>query len=302
MYGSTPFARRPGSATIGRVKLAFELQHVTKRYTGQPALDGVALAIEPGQTTVLIGPSGCGKSTILRLLAGLVWPSDGTVQFDDAPLTRARLPELRRKIGYVIQEGGLFPHLTGRGNVELLPRHVGWAQGRIAERVAELAALVHLQPALLGRYPGELSGGQRQRVSLMRALMLDPAALLLDEPLGALDPMIRFDLQNDLSEIFATLNKTVVMVTHDLAEASFFADVAVLLKAGQIVQRGAPADLFDRPADAFVTQFVTAQRQMHQSVRTRSTHPASVETDLGPTANADADESVNPGPSAFRQI
>jgi len=237
-----------------------ELTQVSKSYADVLALDRCDLSIGAGRTTVLIGPSGCGKSTILRLIIGLQLPNAGSVRFASQPLEPSRLPALRQRMGYVIQDGGLFPHLTARGNVTLMAHHVGWSDERIGQRVAELATLTHFPVEALDRFPIQLSGGQQQRVSLMRALMLDPEVLLLDEPLGALDPMIRFDLQTDLREIFSRLRKTVVMVTHDLAEAAFFADTIVLLRRGRIVQQGTYQQLLDQPADAFVERFVQAQR------------------------------------------
>jgi osmoprotectant transport system ATP-binding protein len=209
---------------------------------------------------VLIGPSGCGKSTLLRLLIGLVQPDTGGITFDGRPVTPATAQAVRLRVGYVIQDGGLFPHLTARGNVTLMARHLGRDSDSTAARVAELADLTRFPTDGLGRYPHQLSGGQQQRVGLMRALMLNPDALLLDEPLGSLDPLIRADLQAELREIFRRLGKTVVLVTHDLGEAAYFADRVVLLRDGQIVQEGSPADLWHRPADAFVTRFVQAQR------------------------------------------
>ncbi len=238
----------------------FHLNEVSKRYAGRTALDRVTLAVPPGRTTVLIGPSGCGKSTLLRLLIGLVDPDDGTVAFDDTPVTPASVPQIRRRTGYVIQDGGLFPHLTARGNVALMARHLGWDRSRIDARVHDLTALTRFPADGLDRYPHQLSGGQRQRIGLIRALMLEPAALLLDEPLAALDPLVRADLQADLRDIFRSLGKTVVLVTHDLGEAVFFADRVVLLREGRIVQEGSPADLWHRPADPFVTRFIQAQR------------------------------------------
>lgn len=238
----------------------FALRDVSKVYAGRPALGPLTLDIPTGQTTVLIGPSGCGKSTLIRLLIGLVEPDAGTVTFDGAPVTADTSRAARLRTGYVIQDGGLFPHLTARGNVTLMARHLGWERARIDSRVSELTELTRFPADGLDRYPQQLSGGQRQRVGLMRALMLNPDALLLDEPLGALDPLVRADLQTELRDIFRALGKTVVFVTHDLGEAAFFADRVVLLKDGQIVQQGSPADLWHRPADPFVTRFVQAQR------------------------------------------
>jgi len=238
----------------------FQLDEVTKEFAGRTALGPITLTIPDGKTTALIGPSGCGKSTLLRLLIGLIEPDAGRVSFDGTDVNAGTAQALRRRIGYVVQDGGLFPHLTARGNVALLARHLGWDRGRIDARIAELAALTRFPTDALDRHPQRLSGGQRQRVGLMRALMLDPAALLLDEPLGALDPLVRAELQNDLRAIFQSLGKTVVLVTHDLGEASFFGDRIVLLKDGRIVQDGTPADLWHRPADPFVTRFIQAQR------------------------------------------
>ena len=238
----------------------FALHDVLKVYAERPALGPLTLTVPPGRTTVLIGPSGCGKSTFLRLLIGLVEPDDGEVTFDGKPVARATVRAVRLRVGYVIQDGGLFPHLTARGNLTLMARHLGRDRDATTARVAELTDLTRFPADGLDRYPHELSGGQRQRVGLMRALMLNPDALLLDEPLGALDPLVRADLQAELRDIFRRLDKTVVLVTHDLAETTFFADRVVLLRAGQVVQEGSPADLWHHPADAFVTQFVQAQR------------------------------------------
>jgi osmoprotectant transport system ATP-binding protein len=238
----------------------FHLHEVSKRYAGRTALGPVTLAVPAGRTTVLIGPSGCGKSTLLRLLIGLVAPNTGTITFDGTAVNPASVRQVRRRTGYVIQDGGLFPHLTARANVALMARHLGWDRPRIDARVNDLAALTRFPADGLDRYPHQLSGGQRQRVGLIRALMLDPAALLLDEPLAALDPLVRADLQADLRDIFRSLGKTVVLVTHDLGEAVFFADRVVLLREGQIVQEGSPVDLWHRPADPFVTRFIQAQR------------------------------------------
>lgn len=195
-------------------------------------------------------------------MVGLIWPDSGSIRVLDQPLTRETVRRLRQRMGYVIQEGGLFPHLTAKGNVVLMADFLGWSPTRITERLTELSALVQLPLATFDRYPSQLSGGQRQRVSLVRALMLAPEVLLLDEPLGALDPMIRATLQDDLKHIFQQLQKTVVLVTHDMNEAAFFGDHIVLLREGQIEQQGAFADLLERPATSFVELFINAQRSV----------------------------------------
>ncbi len=237
-----------------------KLVDVSKRYADAAALYPTNLSIERGKTTVLIGPSGCGKSTLLRLIIGLIEPDSGSIKFDGEPITSDKIGALRRRIGYVIQEGGLFPHLTARANVLLIAHHVGKSREEMQSRLVELCELTRFSDNLLPRYPVELSGGQRQRVSLMRALMLSPELLLLDEPLGALDPLVRASLQKDLKEIFVRLQQTVLFVTHDLAEAIYFGDEIVLMNEGRIVQKGSVTDLRERPSDPFVSEFINAQR------------------------------------------
>jgi osmoprotectant transport system ATP-binding protein len=237
-----------------------KLVDVSKRYANGIALHPTNLSLERGKTTVLIGPSGCGKSTLLRLIIRLIEPDSGSITFGDELIAPDNIDALRHRIGYVIQEGGLFPHLTTRANIFLMARHVGKSQGEMQSRLLELCELTRFSDNLLPRYPLELSGGQRQRVSLMRALMLSPELLLLDEPLGALDPLVRASLQKDLKKIFARLEQTVLFVTHDLAEAIYFADEIVLMNQGRIVQAGSIADLRERPADPFVSEFINAQR------------------------------------------
>lgn len=236
-----------------------ELRSVSKSYDGVAAVEPTDLVIPSSRTTVLLGPSGCGKSTLLRVMLGLLGADTGSVWLDGVLLSRENALRLRRRMGYVVQDGGLFPHLTARGNVVLMARYLGWEARRIDRCVGELAALTQFPPAALDRYPAELSGGQRQRVSLMRALMMDPEVLLLDEPLGALDPMIRSDLQTQLKTVFGELRKTVVLVTHDIGEAGFLGDDIVLLQKGRIVQRGSLRELVDSPADPFVSRFINAQ-------------------------------------------
>ena len=238
---------------------AASLAGVTKRYGDAVALGPIDLDVPANRTTVLLGPSGCGKSTLLRLLNGLIAPDAGVVRVLGAEVTPASVEGLRRRVGYVIQEGGLFPHLTARANVTLLARWLRRPPAEVDARVAELAALARLPTTLLDRHPGELSGGQRQRVALMRALMLDPEMLLLDEPLGALDPMVRAELQRDLRGVFRALGKTVVLVTHDLREARHFGDLVVLLRDGRVAQQGTLAMLEGAPADGFVRDFLGAQ-------------------------------------------
>lgn len=243
-------------------RFGFALERASKRYGAVVALNHVDIDFSAGSTTALIGSSGSGKSTVLRLLLGLDYPDEGTVCVDGQPLGPSKVLELRRRVGYVIQDGGLFPHLTVSGNLALLPRYLGWRAQHVQQRAEELAALTHLPLDVLDRYPAELSGGQRQRVALMRALMVDPDALLLDEPLGALDPIVRHELQDELKRIFAQLGKTVIIVTHDLAEAAWFADRLVLMRDGAVVQDGTLQDLLDRPTEPFVTRFVEAQRRL----------------------------------------
>ena len=239
--------------------LMIRFECVSKSYGGSVVIDNLTVTIRQNQTTALIGPSGSGKSTLLELIIGLEPPDKGAILIDAEPLTSRSAFRLRRRMGYVIQDGGLFPHLNARQNIDLMAKEVGWPPKRRRERVDELCALTRFPPSALDRFPMELSGGQRQRVSLMRALMLDPDILLMDEPLGALDPMIRAELQGELKSIFRDLTKTVVLVTHDLGEAAFFGDAIVLLHEGRIVQQGQFRDLVERPAEPFVAQFVQAQ-------------------------------------------
>jgi osmoprotectant transport system ATP-binding protein len=238
------------------------LTGVSKTFGATPALAPTDLQFERSRTTALIGPSGCGKSTLLRLIIGLIEPDAGSIHFDGNAISSEKFLQLRRRVGYVIQDGGLFPHLTARANVLLMAKHLGKSTSEMNQRLDELCALTRFPTEALARYPIELSGGQRQRVSLMRALVLCPELLLLDEPLGALDPLVRASLQKDLKEIFARLQQTAVLVTHDLAEAAYLGDKIVLMNNGRIVQQGSIIDLRERPASDFAREFINAQRNL----------------------------------------
>ncbi len=233
------------------------LSGVSKRYESTVALHPLDLEVPAGKVTALIGPSGCGKSTVLRLLVGLVEPDSGEIWIHGERLVTESKRNLRRTLGYVIQDGGLFPHLTSRKNVMLMAEQLGREK---EVDIDALASLTQFPLEALDRFPLELSGGQRQRVALMRALALQPTTLLLDEPLGALDPLIRADLQRDLKEIFARVKQTVVLVTHDMGEAAYLGDRIVLMREGQIVQQGTLKEFQEQPAEPFVTEFLRAQR------------------------------------------
>lgn len=235
------------------------LKNVSKKFNEHAALELGDLTIEDGKTTVLIGPSGCGKSTLLRLIVGLIAPSTGQIFFDGEESNRQTINVLRKKIGYVIQDGGLFPHLTAKDNVTLFASFLKYPTSLIEQRMASLSDLVQLSRETLKAYPLQLSGGERQRVSLMRALLLDPSYILLDEPLASLDPITRFELQQQLKQIFTHLQKTVILVTHDMREAAYLGDEIILMRTGQMVQKGSFEDLLHQPAESFVTQFIEAQ-------------------------------------------
>lgn len=232
---------------------------VRKSFGEEAAVKGVTLEVPARSTVALLGPSGCGKSTLLRMAIGLVTPDAGAVSIGGERMDARSAPRLRLRMGYVIQDGGLFPHLRARDNVALMARHLGWAEAKIDARVQELSDLVRLGADMLAKHPSDLSGGQRQRVGIMRALMLDPEVLLLDEPMGALDPMVRRGLQDDLGAIFARLSKTVLIVTHDLAEAAILAGDVVLMGEGSVEQRGSIAEMRSSPASPFVKAFLRAQ-------------------------------------------
>jgi osmoprotectant transport system ATP-binding protein len=236
------------------------LHEVSKSYAGRQVLRPASVSVGAGETLVLVGESGSGKSTLLRIAMGLILPDTGEVEIAGKRLTPGNARELRLSTGYTIQNGGLFPHLTAVQNVTLAAREVGWERKRAEDRVVELAELVALPPDALDRYPAQLSGGQRQRVGLIRALMLDPPVLLMDEPLGALDAIIRSQLQDDLKELFQRLHKAVLLVTHDLGEAAFLGDRISVMHEGRILQTGTFAELVEKPADPYIARLISAQR------------------------------------------
>jgi osmoprotectant transport system ATP-binding protein len=237
-----------------------DLQEVTKRFGSGPlVLDQVSIAVEAGSILALLGASGSGKTTALRLVNRLARPDQGRVMVLDKPAEEWNVVELRRRIGYVIQESGLFPHFDVARNVGLVPERMGWPEAKVEERVRELLTLVGLDPSEFSRrLPGELSGGQRQRVGLARALAADPPLLLFDEPFGALDPITRRRLQHEFRDLVKRLGKTAIIVTHDLAEACRVADEIVLLHEGQVAQRATPKSLLASPAPGYAASFVAA--------------------------------------------
>jgi osmoprotectant transport system ATP-binding protein len=240
------------------------LEQVSQRVGDRQILRGISLTLATAQTHVLLGSSGSGKTTLLRMIAGTQAPSAGTVRVDGEVVVPGDPCPLADRMGYMTQEGGLFPHLSAGRNVTLMAQVRGLPPAAVRERLRELADLVGLDEALLGRYPSQLSGGQRQRVALIRALFLKPRYLLLDEPMGALDPIIRRELQSTLKAVFEKLRNTVILVTHDLGEAAYFGDSVTLLHDGQVVQHGRFEDLVHAPSDPYVTEFLMAQRPVPQ--------------------------------------
>lgn len=234
------------------------LQGIAHTYpNGVRAVYGVDCTVAAGETLALIGRSGCGKSTLLKTINGLVRPTAGAVLLEGAPLDYAQLPRIRRRIGYVVQQAGLFPHLTVAANIGLLARVEGWSRERIAARVDELLTLVGLDPTrFAAKFPHELSGGEQQRVGVARALVLDPPIVLMDEPFSALDPITRTQLQQEFVKWKARLHKTIVLVTHNMAEAFLLGDRVALMEQGKILQIGAPSELANSPATQHVAEFL----------------------------------------------
>ncbi len=239
------------------------MENVTKRYgeSAAPSVDRLTLDVPEGSTVALIGPSGCGKTTTMRMINRLIEPTEGRIFVNGEDVTKADPVKLRRHIGYVIQNVGLFPHMTIAENIAAVPNLLGWDQPRIARRTDELLDLVGLDPKeMLKRYPRQLSGGQRQRIGVARALAADPSVLLMDEPFGAIDPIARTRLQDEFRQILKRVRKTVVLVTHDLDEAIRLGDRIAIMRTGKIVQYDAPDAILSHPADDFVANFVGIDR------------------------------------------
>ncbi|MER7459681.1 ATP-binding cassette domain-containing protein [Micromonospora sp. NPDC126480] len=256
---------------------SISLDGISKRYPdGTEAVRELTLDVAAGELVVLIGPSGCGKSTVLRMVNRLIEPSGGRILLGGEDVTRVDPVRLRRRIGYVIQNVGLFPHQTVSANVATVPQLLGWPRERRRQRVAELLELVGLDPARFGgRYPHELSGGQRQRVGVARALAADPVVLLMDEPFSAVDPIVRTRLQEEFLRLQAEVRKTIVLVTHDLDEAVRLGDrIAVLSQGGRLEQYDTPAAVLGAPATPFVREFVGADRGIRRLAVTPLTRAA----------------------------
>ena len=233
-----------------------EITDLTKRFAGHTAVDGVSLHVGQGETLVLLGTSGCGKTTTLKMINRLIEPTSGSIRVDGIDVRQQPGPEFRRRIGYVIQDGGLFPHYTVAEAIATVPKLLGWQPDAILERTRELIAKLQLPETILSRYPGELSGGQRQRIGLARALAAKPPVVLMDEPFGALDPFTRRHVRRELFGLNELRETTVVLVTHDVSEALELADRIALMDKGQLIQIGPPDDLLNQPATDFVREFL----------------------------------------------
>jgi osmoprotectant transport system ATP-binding protein len=261
--GSATNAANPESRipNPGPTASAIQFEHVSKQFRGSQAaaVDDVSLAVEPGEFVVLLGPSGCGKTTLLKMVNRLYEPTGGRILIDGRPVGEMSTTALRRGIGYVIQQTGLFPHMRVADNIAVVPKLLGWKREQITQRVDELLELVGLPPGeFRRRYPAQLSGGQQQRVGLARALAANPTTLLMDEPFGALDAITRSRLQEELRQIHDRLGQTVLFVTHDIEEAVRLADRIVIMRTGKVVQYDEPLRIVMHPADEFVSNLVGA--------------------------------------------
>jgi osmoprotectant transport system ATP-binding protein len=263
---NTPDSAQPPGPSSRPAAATLEFREATKRYPGQdqPAVDGLSLEVPAGEICVLVGPSGCGKTTAMRMVNRMIDITAGDILLDGRSVKERRPAELRRQIGYAIQQIGLFPHLSVAGNIATVPRLLGWQKERIRARVDELLELVSLDPHdTRDRFPAQLSGGQRQRVGVARALAVDPPLMLMDEPFGAIDPINRERLQNEFLRLQREIRKTVVFVTHDIDEAIKMGDrIAIMQKGGKLAQYAPPAELLMYPQGRFVEDFVGADRAL----------------------------------------
>ncbi|WP_166872580.1 ABC transporter ATP-binding protein [Salinibacterium sp. ZJ450] len=263
----------PAPRADGVTGASILLDQVTKRYPGQrkPAVGGLTLEIPAGKMVMFVGPSGCGKTTTLKMINRLIEPTEGRIVINGEDVTKMDGDKLRRKIGYVIQAGGLFPHITVGANIAVVPKMLGWDKARIAARVDELLELVSLDPAVYrNRFPKELSGGQQQRVGVARALAADPPVLLMDEPFGAVDPITRLRLQDELLQVQSELQKTIVCVTHDFDEAVKLGDwIAIFNEGAQLVQYDTPERILAEPASEFVENFIGSGAGLKQLTLSR---------------------------------
>ncbi|MED2971183.1 betaine/proline/choline family ABC transporter ATP-binding protein [Fictibacillus sp. B-59209] len=260
-----------------------KFDHVSKAYKGsKKAVNDISIEIERGEFIVFIGPSGCGKTTTMKMINRLIEPSEGTISIEGQNILEKDYVQLRREIGYVIQQIGLFPHMTIQENIALVPKLLKWPESKRRERAMELLKLVNMTDDFLNRYPHELSGGQQQRVGILRALAADPPLILMDEPFSALDPITRDSLQEEFKKLQKTLNKTIVFVTHDMDEALKIADRIVIMRDGEFVQIGTPDEILRNPANDFVEEFIGKERliQARPSIQTveqiMNTNPATV--------------------------
>jgi osmoprotectant transport system ATP-binding protein len=246
---------------------AIRFEHVSKQFPGasRPAVDDCSLEVEAGSFVCLVGPSGCGKTTLLKMVNRLYEPTGGTIFVEGTEIRQLPVTKLRRQIGYVIQQIGLFPHMTVAKNIAVVPQLLGWERERIAARTDELLALIGLPPEeYRSRYPAQLSGGQQQRVGLARALAADPALMLMDEPFGAIDAITRTGLQDEMARLQQTLKKTILFVTHDVEEALRLGDMIVVMRDGRIIQHGTPLSVLTQPADDFVHDLLGADDMVRQ--------------------------------------
>jgi osmoprotectant transport system ATP-binding protein len=276
---------------------AIVIDHVSRRYGAEarPAVDDVSLAVEAGEFVTLLGPSGCGKTTLLKMINRLVEPTSGRILVNGEDTSAVSPTALRRRIGYVIQQTGLFPHMRIEDNIGAVPRLLGWDKARVNARIDELLDLIGLPASYRQRYPRQLSGGEQQRVGVARALASDPPIVLMDEPFGAIDAINRLRLQDEMLRIQTVLHKTIMFVTHDVEEAFRLGDRIVVMREGRIVQEGAPLDLATAPHDAFVSDLIGAgdmlRRMSMLSVAQAQLQPidSRLDVDRGPHVLRSAD-------------